>query len=226
MLSNLLRNGFSKEAVIMVLLSIPVILFALTIHEFSHGYAAKLMGDKTAYNLGRLSLNPIKHLDVAGTLMMFIFGFGWAKPVPVNSRNFKNPKWGMAITAMAGPISNLIMAYIFYVIAFAININAFRFITSEGSLHLITAVYLLFYVAFSMNLTLAIFNLIPVPPLDGSRILFAVLPTKLYFQIMKYERYIYIAVIVALFTGILDVPLYAVRNGIESLFELSVSWMV
>lgn len=239
MLVDLFRSGFSREALISVLLSIPVILFALTIHEFSHGLCAKWMGDPTAYNLGRLTLNPSKHLDPIGTLMMLLFGFGWAKPVPVNSRYFRKPKSGMLLTALAGPLSNLLAGYVFFFVSFLIYrltdmytwlpfgayvINSIPGFTAVD--YLFMTLYLLFYVGYIMNIGLALFNLLPIPPLDGSRILFAVLPAKYYFGMMKYERYISLAVILLLVTGVLSVPLTFVRGGIDKLFELSVSWMV
>lgn len=239
MLFELLTGGFTKDALVSVLLSVPVILFALTIHECSHGYAAKLMGDPTAYNMGRLTLNPAKHLDPMGTLMMLLFGFGWAKPVPINTRYFKNPKKGMLLSALAGPMSNIIAAYIFYLISFLIYkfsfLNTFlpfgsyissKLVWMSTSDYILMTVYLLFYVAYIMNVGLAIFNLLPIPPLDGSRIFLGLLPAKYYFSIMKYERYIYIAVLVLMFTGVLSVPLSYIRNGIDWLFSLSVSWMV
>ena len=224
MLSSLLRNGFSADALIMVLCSIPIIILALCVHESAHGLAAKWMGDPTAYNLGRISLNPVKHLDPIGTVMMFLFGFGWAKPVPINTRYFRNPKWGMAISALAGPLSNVLCSYLFY-IAFVL-INRYAFVQGKAMVTVVTALLLLCYVGYLLNLSLAVFNLIPMPPLDGSRILFVLLPTKAYFAVMKYERYIYIGVMLLVFTGMLDIPLSLVREGITKLFELSIAWMV
>lgn len=238
MLFDLFSNGFTREALISILLSIPVILFALTIHECSHGYAAKLMGDPTAYNLGRLTLNPSKHLDPIGTLMMLIFGFGWAKPVPVNTRYFKKPKAGMIITAVAGPLSNFITGYLCYVISFVL----YRFtdmhymfpfgaytrvaIPGFGAVdYVFMTLYLLFYMGYVMNLGLALFNLLPVPPLDGSRILFAVLPARYYFGMMRYERYVSLVLMLLLFTGVLTRPLGIALDGIEDLFKMSVSWL-
>lgn len=236
MLLDLFQGGFTKEAIISVLLSIPVILFALTIHECSHGFAAKVMGDPTAYNLGRLSLNPAKHLDPIGTLMMMLFGFGWAKPVPVNSRYFRKPRAGMIITSIAGPLSNLIAGYIFYFISSLIYYYylvpggaAYTIMFGMGASaldYLMMTLYLLFFIGYSMNIGLALFNLLPIPPLDGSRILFAVLPARMYFGMMKYERYISLALMMMLFTGVLSRPLGIIMNEIERLFELSVLWMV
>ncbi|MBR5514951.1 MAG: site-2 protease family protein [Clostridia bacterium] len=227
MLIDLIQGGFQRDTFIMVLLSIPVILFSLSLHECAHGFAAKCMGDPTAYNLGRLTLNPAKHLDPVGTFMMLIVGFGWAKPVPINSRYFKNPKWGMCLSALAGPVSNLVLSYICYVIFNAINLYS-RFLPVENQTvyFIVLALYLFFYVAFQLNVSLAIFNLLPIPPLDGSRILFVLLPSKFYFGVMKYERYISIAVMLLLITGVLTTPLVLLVGLIENLFKLSIFWMV
>lgn len=221
MLFDLISNP-SRETLIMILLSIPIILFALSAHESAHGLAASLLGDNTARNLGRITLNPAKHLDFFGTLMMFTVGFGWAKPVPVVSRNFRKPKWGMALTAIAGPLSNLLFSYVFFVIHSAIGSYFTQAVISNTFVY---AIYLFFYVAFLLNLSLAVFNLLPVPPLDGSRILFVLLPSKAYFAVMKYERYISIAIMVLLFSGALTIPLNLLCDLITEVFSYSVRWM-
>lgn len=206
-----------KFAIFEWILRIPIVLLSLTVHEVAHGYAAYKLGDPTARNLGRLSLNPIKHLDPIGALCMLVFRFGWAKPVPINTRYFKKPKRDMAISALAGPLSNLVMAFIAFVISeYVIRFGTFGVYslgdTFTGRLWYI--VYLFFSTFFWMNISLAVFNLLPVPPLDGSRILFVLLPDKLYFGIMKYEQYIYYGLLACLVFGLLD----GVLTGVITLF--------
>ncbi len=158
-----------------ILLNIPVILFALTIHEYSHALIADGFGDDTAKSIGRLTLNPIKHLDVFGTILMVLVGFGWAKPVQVDPRNLRDPKKDMLFIALAGPVSNLVLALL--------SGLSLRYLTGEW---LMTAsgvytgiVFQLLTLTVVYNTALAVFNLLPVPPLDGSRILFGVLPKRL-----------------------------------------------
>ena len=193
------------------ILSLLAALIALSVHEFAHGYAAYKMGDSTAKNLGRLTINPLKHLDIIGTICMVLFRFGWAKPVPINARNFKNPKRGFAISALAGPLSNLLLGFLtvgLYLLYFAL-LRDVRF--EEGFvLNLAQTVADFLYIFFSLNIGLAIFNLIPVPPLDGSRILNVVLPPKAYFGIMRHERKIYLILVIWLLAG--DVLCNAVRS--------------
>ena len=183
-------------------LSAVAVLVILTIHEFAHAYTAYKLGDNTARNLGRLSLNPIKHLDPVGAVCMLFFHFGWARPVPINARNFRNPKRDFAITALAGPLVNLICAFFsafLYLFIFAL----LRDVNFESGFLLSLANNALLFISLfhSINVGIGIFNLIPIPPLDGSRILNVVLPPKMYFGIMKYERYIYFAVIGWLLLG-------------------------
>ena len=184
------------------LLSALAALVILTIHEFSHGYAAYKMGDNTAKNLGRLTFNPMVHLDVIGTLCMIFFHIGWAKPVPVNPRNFKNPKKGFVITALAGPLSNLILGFLsagVYLLIIAL-VGDIVF-PSQLALNLVTNLILFIYLFFTINIGIGLFNLLPIPPFDGSRLLNALLPPKLYFGMMKYERQIYFAVLGWLLVG-------------------------
>jgi Zn-dependent protease len=195
------------------LLSLPVVLMALSIHEAAHGYAAYKLGDPTARNLGRITLNPVKHLDVLGFLAMLVFHVGWAKPVPINTRYFKNPRRDMAITGAAGPLSNLCLAIIHLlilrvsmifvadrfagdVIAYATSYVTGSSYTGSLAFTLVSLVLYLLYLGVMLNVILTVFNLIPIPPFDGSRIFYAFLPPKLYFGVMKYERYIMIGFIV------------------------------
>lgn len=204
MLSHLLRGGDLTSFVISFLLSLPIALLALSLHETAHGFAAWRLGDPTARAFGRLTLNPIKHLNPLGTLCMILTGFGWANPVPINTRYFKKPRRDIAITALAGPVSNLLLAVIFLLLLrfvgydlliYKVVLNAE---TTEFWRNVAIYLYNFFYLGVAMNVSLALFNLFPVPPLDGSRILFSLLPPKVYFKIMPYERQITTALLVLL----------------------------
>ena len=185
----------------MFLSSLAVIFLTLPIHEWAHGFVSTKLGDPTPRYQGRLTLNPMAHIDVMGAIGILLFGIGWAKPVQVNARYYRNSKWGMALVALAGPLSNVILAFILLILG---NVLVFVGLTE---LAIIQQVYLFLYYIALINISLAVFNLIPVPPFDGSRILFAVLPQKYYFQIMRYERYIFIGVFAIVYLGILDKPL-------------------
>lgn len=200
----LITSGNYMNAVIAVLSTCFVVFCCLPVHEMSHAYAAYKLGDDTGKRNGRLSLNPLAHLDIWGTVMIFLFGIGYAKPVPVNIGRFKKPKAGMALVALAGPVSNLLMAFVSIFIAYFIQFLALR---SGPANTAITAVLYFFSFAASVNISLAVFNLLPIPPLDGSRVLNAFLPAKQYYKLMQYERYIMIGIFILLFTGLLDRPL-------------------
>ena len=202
MLREIISGNFNIWNIIIgILASFAVILLTLPIHEWAHGFIATKLGDPTPRYQGRLTLNPFAHIDYIGALAIIFLGVGWAKPVQINPRNFKNPKVGMAITALAGPVANILMAAVMMLLS---NV-AYLLPASLGNI----PSYIAFFfssVAYT-NIYLAVFNLIPVPPFDGSRILNAVLPDRYYFKLMQYERYSMFIVLIIIATGILDKPL-------------------
>ncbi|MCD5414271.1 MAG: site-2 protease family protein [Clostridiales bacterium] len=184
-----------------IILVLPGILFAITFHEFAHGYVAYLLGDSTAKNNGRLTLNPIAHIDVVGFLMLIFAGFGWAKPVPVNPNYFKNRKLGMLYVAMAGPLTNMVLAVILTI--------ALGVLIQLRSNELVVRILIN---AIMINLVLAIFNLLPIPPLDGSKILFSLIPDEWEYTVYKYEKYSYFILLALLFTGAISKILFPIVN--------------
>lgn len=203
MFSHILNGGNMQSFLISILLSLPVILLALSLHETAHGLAAWGLGDPTARNLGRLTLNPAKHLNLIGTLCMVIAGFGWANPVPVNSRYFRRPRRDIALVSLAGPVSNLLLAFVFLLLLRFVGFGWLwkMPVTTQFAANAAYFFVIFLYYGVSMNVTLAVFNLLPIPPLDGSRILFALLPPRYYFKIAPYERYIVLAVMLLLLLG-------------------------
>ncbi len=227
MLFNILSGGGSLgEKLLYLLISVIALLPALTFHEWAHGYMAYKLGDSTAKADGRLSLNPLDHLDPLGTLMLLLVGFGWAKPVPVNTRYFKKPRRDFALTSLAGPMMNIIVGFIsmlLYVLIFDICVaNGFFGITAQ-------AITLIFLYSAIYNIGLGLFNLIPLPPLDGSNIIICLLPHNLaakYSKIRYYSRYIFIGLILLQNVPMLDFipnlffwPVTAGRDLLLDLFE-------
>ncbi len=201
-------------------------LLIIPAHEAAHAFVSYKLGDPTAKNYGRLTLNPIAHFDLWGALCMVVAGIGWAKPVPASPTRFQNPKRDMAISAAAGPVCNLLLAY-FGMILLKLSDRAIvqlLFINIELS-SVLGYVYLFFSVFVQLNISLAIFNLIPIPPFDGSRILLLFLPQKLYFAVMKYERYLMLAVFILVFTGMLDTPLYLANNFMIALIDRATAFI-
>jgi Zn-dependent protease len=202
MLLDLLTANDPKQLIISILLTVPIVMISLSVHEAAHAYIAYKMGDPTARNLGRLTINPMKHLDLVGSLMMLFVGYGWAKPVPINTRYFKNPKKGMALTALAGPLSNLMLAFIGLVGYVG---TCFLQIELGSTSIYFWVVELFFYFFLYLNVLYAVFNMIPLPPFDGSRVLFVFLPDRAYFGIMRYERIILMVTLAIFVLGDIDV---------------------
>lgn len=194
-------------------------LICITLHELSHGYVAYKLGDNTAKNLGRLTLNPVKHIDIFGLIMMVAFKFGWAKPVPVDMRNFKNPKRDMAVTALAGPLSNIIIGCIALIVLGAASVPCLR---HESELGL--AVFEMIYTTAYLSFALAVFNIVPIPPLDGSKVLFSLMSDEKYLKLMYYERYGMIALLILVATGILGNPLSTATKFLLDKFWFLTSW--
>lgn len=212
MIYDLIRNGLSMDLIISLCARVFIIFCVLPIHEFAHAYVANKLGDPTARLSGRLTLNPLAHIDPLGSLMIILVGFGYAKAVPVNMRNFKSSKRKqyMALTALAGPVSNVIMAFIF---TFLYCLIYYKFAVNE----MMAYIGLFFMYAATVNITLAVFNLVPIPPLDGSRILSAILPDRAYYKLMQYERYIVLGVFLLIVLGVLDTPLSLASSFLEKI---------
>ncbi len=207
------------DNIISTLISLPAVLLALTFHEFCHGYAAYKLGDPTAKNSGRLTLNPIKHIDPIGLICMVFARFGWAKPVPVNMRYFKNPRVGMAIVAVAGPVANILFGAVSLFIAYALSIYA-------PNIFIMSYIIEFFAILASINIGFAVFNILPVPPLDGSRVAGLILPHRWYYWLLEHERYIQLGLFLLLMTNVLTVPLGYMRNFIMNGITRLVLWIL
>ncbi len=213
---SILSGSATLQRLLSLLVRALVLFTAFPVHESAHALTAHWLGDDTAKDQGRISLNPFKHINLFGALFMLFVGVGAAKPVPINASKFKKPKVGMAVSALAGPVSNLLLAYLSMIL--------YRFLYSISYLNgsdLSILLYVFQYAAI-LNIGLAVFNLLPIPPLDGSRIVTMFLPDKSYFGIMKYEKYIFIALFILIFSGLLDRPLYFLQDkAIDVLWSLT-----
>ncbi len=212
--------------IIQVLLSLPCVLISLTFHEYAHAFAAYKLGDPTARNLGRLTLNPLKHLDPIGAVCMLLFRFGWAKPVPINSRNFKHMRRDIVIVSVAGPLTNVVLGFIGLLLYHVAHRVLGDSISLNGSFSGKVAYFftLLLNLFAILNVSFAVFNLLPIPPLDGSRLLTILLPVKWQIAFFKYERYIVIVLMILVWTRILTIPLQflvtRLLNGMEWIISL------
>lgn len=212
-------NIFNKNGLIEFIYTLPAILICLSIHEFAKAYTAYKLGDKSQKNLGRLSLDPFSHIDILGFICIALIGFGWGKPVIIDDRNFKNRKRGNMLVSLAGPLSNLAMALLFTIILKILLM--FNFVTLvSGNLEVGNIVGRMLLLTVEFNIVFAVFNLIPVPPLDGSKILFYFLPDK-YKKIMYYlERYSFWIIIVLFITGLGSAIILPIVNLIYKLLMI------
>lgn len=191
---------------------VPAIIITVTLHELAHGWVSYKFGDPTPKLDGRLSLNPLHHLDPIGTIALLLVGFGWAKPVHIDPRYYKDAKTGIVWTAFAGPLMNFIIAFVaIFLFNLLLKVPVSIFSSEIMTRIFIYLIYLMQYTAL-ISLGQAIFNLIPLPPLDGSKILYGVLPDSVYFNIMKYENWLSLILFLVLFSGILDGPLVSIRT--------------
>ncbi len=214
-----IREGFDFTNLLSILLSVIPSLVCITLHELSHGSVAYLLGDDTAKRAGRLTLNPIRHLDLLGLVMMVVAHVGWAKPVPVNMMNFKNPKRGMAVTSLAGPVSNVLITCVFFFLYGLFYIP----LTAGGSG---AGAYLLEMIRLTAVISMgyAVFNLIPIPPLDGSKVLVSLVSDRADYQLMRYERYGMILLYALVFTNLLGAPLRTAISFLAGRLLIFAQW--
>ncbi len=218
----------STDTLLTYLVRLMIILLINPLHECAHAYTAHKLGDDTARERGRLTLDPIAHIDIMGAGLLFFFGFGWAKPVPVDPRNFKDRRLGMMLTAIAGPLSNLIAAFL-GIIAYRL-IGASQFI-DYASGYILRDGETMYYVAWMLyvfvviNLNLCLFNLVPVPPLDGSRVLGYFLPPRAELWLMRNQRVFYGIMMLLMITGILSLPLSFLNHWIMQGMLVVTKWI-
>ncbi len=210
-------NGLDWSVWADILMRIIPALICITFHELCHGLIAYLLGDTTAKDRGRLSLNPLKHIDIVGLMMLIVFRFGWAKPVPVDMSRFKNPRWGMAVTAIAGPLSNLVLT------ALALFLFGLLYVPLAVSDMGGRVLDTLYYTGY-LSTALAVFNLIPIPPLDGSKVLFAFMSESSYDRLMRYERFGILLLIALVNFNVFSAPLGLAVTGVFNGLSVLADW--
>lgn len=203
---------------IIYLMRALTMLLIIPAHEAAHAFVSWKLGDPTAKNYGRLTLNPVAHFDLMGAVCMILIGVGWAKPVPTDPRRFRHPRRDMALSAAAGPVCNLLLAYLGMVLT-----KIWTYTASYSTFAVWVLVFLECF--YSLNVSLAVFNLLPVPPFDGSRILLVFLPRRIYFGLMRYERYLMVAMLVLAFSGLLDGPLTWLNMGAHAVLDWSTGFI-
>lgn len=204
-----------------IIASLLAVIAAMSIHEMAHALVSWLLGDPTARYRGRLSLNPLAHIDWAGLLCLFLFGFGWAKPVPVDPRHYRNEKAGMVWTSFAGPVANVLLAFVCMLLYYGLGMLAPQFALTNGFGQFL--MQLLSYTV-TMNVGFAVFNLIPVPPLDGAKVFWAFLPDDQYYRFMQPQPWVQLVLLVVIFSGILNTPLYLMRSSLTSWLASAAVW--
>ena len=211
--------SMSKEQLLTMLIArVIIILLILPLHEFAHAWVARLCGDDTADSKGRLTLNPFSHVDPFGAILLLLTGFGWAKPVPINPNRMRNPRTGVIWTSLAGPASNLLIAFVMMI---PFRILESIPISSEAMYNTLSIIYSILYFFILVNIGLAVFNLIPIPPLDGSKILAAFLPDRVLYKFYRYQNVFMMVLMLLLFSGILDYPLSIFNSAVQ----MGVMWL-
>lgn len=214
-----------------ILMMTPILILVLPVHEFAHGWVAYKMGDPTAKYAGRLTLNPFKHLDLLGVVMMYAVGFGWAKPVPVNPTYFKNRRKGMLLVSLAGPLSNLILGFICMLICGLIQkLVSIKVIViaSENMANIMESLIMFLLTLVLVNINIAVFNLLPVPPLDGSRLLSVLIPEESYYRFARYEQYIGLAFLALVIFVPNSIFAKVINFFAQPIFDsmLNITWMI
>ena len=202
-----------------ILVYLPIILLSLTFHEIAHGFAAYKLGDLTAKNDGRLSLNPIRHIDPIGLIVLLVARIGWAKPVMINPNNLENPKKDMAIISLAGPLTNLLLSVLFFIPWFILN-------SMESPPNMPAYFYALIEAGVYLNVVLAVFNLLPIPPLDGSKIIGSLLPDHLYYKIVHNSRIGMLVLIILVFTGVFSQIIFPMVSSVIKLYEYAAGGII